>query len=407
MGKLRMGFIGSGFIGPVHARSVAMLHNIAEVYAVADDDPKKREQAENQGLVAYPSAEELIADKNVDTIHITGPDNFHADWAIQAMGADKRVVVCEKPMTETLDDAVSVLECAQRFESEGGVFMTNINYMGHALPRAARQLVQQGELGDIKLVKASYEQDWLMDPNVWNWRVEGDRCASKDILPHLVSAAYFMAGIYPTSVIADSATIVSRRYKPTEGRGDAFGGGEGAQKEPVEVFSDLYASVLCDFNNGGKGNLMVTQYIAGRHNWWEITLAGTERSITWNQTDPNRMEIGQRTFSGTNPGTYKDLGNILLINNPGNLKAMGFEDAAEYSPYPGEHPAGHIDAFANNFRTAYLVATGAKDRKSAVIAGATIGFMCVAVADAVLRSMNSGARETVDYRGADLKGGKL
>jgi len=402
--KIKMGFVGMGFIGPVHADGVALNWDIAEPYAVADDDPQKQKDAEAMGLKAFSSAEDLINDPEVEAVHITGPDRFHADWAIAAMDAGKKIVVCEKPMTETLDDSARVLARAQKFEAEGGVFMTNINYMGHALPRAAREMRQRGDLGEIAIVKATYEQDWLMDPDMWSWRLEGKMCASKDILPHLMSAAYFMGGLYPVRLIADGAVIVNKRNKPI-GRANAFsGGGEKQETESVDVQSDLYCSVLCEFQNGARGNFMVTQYLSGRHNWWEITLGGSKRRVTWNQVNPNEMEIGQSPVSDPSADmSPQSVGNIKLINNPGYLDGMGLSDAAQYSPYPGEHPAGHIDAFAKNFRTAYEVAAGRIDRKDAVIPGALIGHVCVSIADAVLRSMEAGGVYVdVDYRGVDL-----
>jgi predicted dehydrogenase len=266
-------------------------------------------------------------------------------------------------------------------------------------------MMKRGELGDIAIVKASYEQDWLMDSNIWTWRLEGKMCASKDILPHLMSAAYFMGGLYPSRVIADGSTIVHERQKPV-GRADAFSNEKvEIQTVPVTVQSDLYCGVLCEFQNGGRGNFLVTQYLAGRQNWWEISLGGSKRRVTWNQVNPNEMEIGQCPVSSPSETmTPQSVGNIKLINNPQYLHAMGFKDAAQYSPYPGEHPAGHIDAFAYNFKTAYQVAMGNLSREEAVIPGPIIGHVCVAIAHAVLRSMDSGQYETVDYQGADLSG---
>lgn len=407
--KLNMGFIGMGFIGPVHADAVALNWDISTAYAVADDDPAKQEMAKSMGLKTFQKAEEMIADPEIDAVHIAGPDQFHADWSILAMDAGKKLVVCEKPMTLTLEDSVKVLERAQKYEAEGGVFMTNINYMGHALPRAAREMRIKGDLGDIAIVQGFYEQDWLMDPNVWSWRLEGKMCASKDILPHLVSAAYFMGGLYPTRLIADFTTIVKQRNKPI-GRTDAFSAEKVAvETELVEVESDLYSSVLCEFQNGGRGNFLVTQYMAGRQNWWEITLGGSKRRITWNQTNPNEMEIGQSPVSDDSGKlTLQSVANLKLINNPPYLQAMGFTDAAQYSPYPGEHPAGYIDAFSRNFKAAYQVATGKIAREEAVIPGVIIGHICVAVADAVARSIDTGGKYVdVDYRGVDLKELKL
>ncbi len=221
----------------------------------------------------------------------------------------------------------------------------------------------------------------------------------------LISAVYFMGGISPVNLSADYAVIVDERQRPKAGRTNAFGGGAGnVETEPVEMESDLYTSVMCDFSNGAKGNFKVTQYLAGRHNWWEITLGGSKRRITWNQVNPNEMEIGQNNYA---PGENLDpeqVGNIKLINNPGLLAKMGLNDAKQYSPYPGEHPAGHIDAFAKNFRAAYSVARGEMPREQAVIPGAMIGFVCTAVADAVLRSRESTINVKVDYRGVEPAG---
>jgi hypothetical protein len=117
------------------------------------------------------------------------------------------------------------------------------------------------------------------------------------------------------------------------------------------------------------------------------------------------MEIGQvPTSNDSGEMTLQSLSNLKLINNPPYLQAMGYTDAAKYSPYPGEHPAGHLDAFSKNFRAAYQVATGKIKREEAVIPGVMIGHICVCVADAVERSVDAGgAYVDVDYRGVDLK----
>ena len=121
------------------------------------------------------------------------------------------------------------------------------------------------------------------------------------------------------------------------------------------------------------------------------------------------MEIGQiPTSDDSGKITPQSVSNLKLINNPPYLQAMGFTDAAKYSPYPGEHPAGHIDAFSRNFKAAYLVAMGKISREEAVIPGVMIGHVCVCVADAVERSVDAGGKYVdVDYSGVDLKGLKL
>lgn len=413
--KLRMGFLGHGFVGPTHGDAIGLNHDIAISYAVADDDPEKRKLAREAGYVTFSSAEKLIANSYVDAVHITGPDRFHKDWSIAAMDAGKKIVVCEKPMTLTLEESIQVLDRAERFEKDtGGVFMTNINYMGHALPRAIRELHNLEYFGDPTVIIGTYLQDWLQDPNVWNWRLEGPMCASRDTLPHLVSAAYFMFGAYPVKLMADSAVVIPERMRPASGRADTYGGSTDEEvKEKVEVESDLYTNVTIHFNNGAHGYFTVAQCMPGKKNNWELTVAGRKRTAIWNQTNPNVLEIGQVLIKDTNDPKDKiydpgEVGNIKIINDPGTLEAIGCFNAKEYSPYPGEHPAGHIDAFARNFREAYHVAMGKKDRSEAVIPGATIGHVCVAVADAVLRSKQAGGEWVkVDYKGVDLSTGKL
>jgi len=367
---------------------------------------------DDEGLKAYATAEELIADKNVHAVHIAGPDEFHAEWAIAAMDAGKKIVVCEKPMTLTLEESVRVLDRAIKFEADGGVFMTNINYMGHALPRAVRELNQRGFFGDVHHVRATYLQDWLMDPNFWNWRLNGEMCATKDILPHLISAAYFMGGVFPTKLTADLDTIIPVRPKPVEGggaKGLKVGGAKEVKTAPYDVKSDLYGNVTCDLNNGGRGAFQVTQYEPGRDNDWGITVSGNKRRATWEQKNPNVLTIGQAVIPDPNNKRSRydprEVADLIIKNNPGRLVAIGCLDAAGYAPYPGEHPPGHIDAFAENFRTAYKVATGQLPRDQAVIPGALIGHMCVAVADAVLRSKQQNrAYVDVDYKGIELVG---
>ena len=68
--KLKMGFIGLGFVGPQHADAVALNWDIATAFAVADDDPVKQEMAKSMGLKTYSKAEEMIADPEIDAVHI-------------------------------------------------------------------------------------------------------------------------------------------------------------------------------------------------------------------------------------------------------------------------------------------------------------------------------------------------
>lgn len=436
--NLEAGVLGWGFIGPAHRDALNLLGNLVRPIAVAESNTAKHGEIVKQGLRVYMKAEEIINNPEIQGVHIAGPDEFHAQWAISAMDAGKKVVVCEKPMTTTLEDSVRVLERAQKFEKEGGVFMVNFNYLGHAMTRAVRELHAKGSFGKEDYeVLGRYLQSWLMKnelmsdaekierglADVWNWRLDGLTCSQKDILPHLMSATYFMTGLYPVELVALSGTHVNERVvEKGPGSSDAFSktGAGSTSSTTVKEYelrkceSDTVTHVLCRFNNQAHGNYTTAQVLAGEDNNWSLEYYGSRRSAKWNQEFPNLLRIGQSFSMNRVPGDNElmdpgQVGDIILKNDPERLKAMGCYDAAQYSPYPGGHPAGHINAFSAQFGTAYNVATGRMKREDAVIPGAVIGHMCVAVNDAVLRSRQSHGFVNVDYKGIEdlLKRGVL
>lgn len=440
MAKLRAGIAGGGFISSAHEAALALLRGFAVPYAIADNDPPKRRILRKSGAFTrvYSSVEDMLADPRVDTIHIAGPDELHAPWIKEAIKRKKKAIICEKPMTRTLVEAVELADTVQKFEHDGGVFGVSFNYMGHAMPRALRELSQRGYFGkEVLLTRAFYLQAWLavnqilspadkislQIPDVWNWRLDAPdkMCAAADIVPHMVNAPYFVAGLFPTGIIVNSSIMYPERVKEKDARADAFAGGAKKLTKPrelelVTMESDLYTAALVRYQNGAVGDFMATQVLPGNDNNWGFTIGGTQRSAMWNQNHANTAEIGQTHALTRNPrdasGTVYppgEVGNITLRNNPADLAAMGCYDAASCSPHPGEHYPGHIRAFANNTRKVCEVATGKVPRDRAVFPGFTCGFMSVAVADAIRRSKASRNWERVDYKGyeAELKEGKL
>ncbi len=169
--KLRMALIGgggSGFIGRVHA-TAATLDNRAELVAgVLSSDPvKARAVAPDFGIPvdrAYGSVQELLdgetrrpTDDRVDFLSIATPNNTHYPIAKAALEAGFDVV-CDKPMTTSLADAESL---AAIVKQTGAVFVLTHNYTGYPMIRQAREMIQQGELGDLYAFRVNYIQGWL------------------------------------------------------------------------------------------------------------------------------------------------------------------------------------------------------------------------------------------------------
>ena len=232
-----------------------------------------------------------------------------------------------------------------------------------------------------------------------------------------------MTGQYPVRLIAHSAVVVPERIIEKGTGADAFSKGTGAeQKKEYETrpcTSDLYTTVMVEFNTGAVGTYTVTQALPGRKNDWSIIVGGSQRSATWHQKNPNELIIGQSGDLAISPGDAQgkvydpgNIGDVVIKNDGGDLVKMGCVDAAQYVSDPGEHPWGHRGAMGTQFAQAYLVGLGKKTKDQVVLPGATTGAMSVAVFDAVKESLAGGQQGswvTVNYKGIDnmLSRGRL
>src|SRR3954469_20292963 len=168
--RLRLGMVGGGpgaFIGAVH-RIAARLDDRYELVAAALSSDAERSLAGAKELHiprAYRSFEEMAAAESkradgIEAVSIVTPNNLHhaPAKAFLEAGID---VICDKPLTTTLDDALDLAEAVKR---SGLIFGLTHNYTGYPMVRQAREMVRSGELGPLRLVQVEYAQDWLATP---------------------------------------------------------------------------------------------------------------------------------------------------------------------------------------------------------------------------------------------------
>ena len=167
MSKTRVGLIGTGFIGEIHAAAFKMVAD-AEVVAVASPTPGKAKAfAREHGIAkAFEDYRDLMALKEVDVVTLGIPNYLHAQAAIDAANAGKHVI-CEKPLCRTLEEADRMIEACRR----AGVLLLYAEELCFA-PKyvRAKQLVEEGALGRAFLVKQSEEHFGPHMP--WFWDVE-------------------------------------------------------------------------------------------------------------------------------------------------------------------------------------------------------------------------------------------
>lgn len=332
MGRpLRLAVIGGGpgsFIGGMH-RAAAALDGRYEIVAgvVSSDPDRARQAATSLGIAedrAYGDAMEMLDAEGARTdgaeiVAIMTPNDSHHAYAVAALdrGFD---VICDKPMTNTLDEAMDLLG---KVNSTGLVFCLTHNYTGYPMVRQARAMVEAGELGEIRLVQVEYVQGNKadeQDPDPADgvpWRFDpvrgGPSLVMGDIGTHAHNLVRFITGLEVSEVAADVGHVAPGRLV------DDFGG------------------ALLRFDNGARGSFWVTQAAAGVENSLQIRVSGTLGSVEWRQELPTQLIFRPLT----------DAVCIYTPNGPGVLPA-----ASRSSRIVAGHPEGFQEAFANVYSDA-------------------------------------------------------
>jgi len=336
MRELRAAVIGAGFVGRAHIEALRRL--AIPLVGVLGSTPERGQQvcASLDIARAYGSLAELAADSEVDVVHVCTPNYLHFEQVSAFLKAGKHVM-CEKPLAMDTRQSAQLVSLARSAGRAAGVAY-NLRY--YPLCREARSLIARGEIGEPKLIRGGFLQDWLFYPTDWNWRLEprlgGELRAVSDIGTHWLDLASWLTGRRVTELCADLATVVPQRRRP-HGRVETFQATQGAS-ESVSISTDDYASVLLRFEGPLHGVMTVSQVSAGRKAFLEIEISGSEGSLAFNSESPNQLWIGRRNEP-----------NRILLKDPSLMSA----DSRSYANYPGGHTEGYPDTFLNLFRDFY------------------------------------------------------
>jgi predicted dehydrogenase len=365
--------IGTGFIGGVH---VQMLRRLGvKVRGVMGSTPERgAERARAMGVgQAYSSIDDLLADDAVDVVHVTSPNHLHYEHVKAILGAGKNVV-CEKPLAMTSAQSAEMVEMAKR---SGKVAAVCYNIRFYPLNQHAHAMVRQGALGDIRFVSGHYHQDWMAKPTDWNWRLESDKGGALrsvgDIGTHWVDLTSFVTGMKAEAVMAELATFIHEREKPT-GPVETFSSGAGAT-EKVKIDTDDAAMIMIRYPNGARGVMSTSQVNVGRKNSLQWDVAGSEASAAWDSETPDHLFIGHR--DRPNETLMRD---FTLMNPTGTAAAT----------LPPGHVEGFGDSFHAFFRAVYTDVSAGGRQEGSKWATFEDGDYEMRFCDAVLRSAQEG-----------------
>jgi predicted dehydrogenase len=322
--RLRAGIVGGGagaFIGSVH-RIAAELDGQALVIAGAmSSDPAKAKASADAWFLdrSYDSFQKMATaeaahPEGIDFAIIATPNHMHFPVAKAFLEAGINVV-CDKPMTFTLEEAQELVKLVE--SKKNLIFALTHNYTGYPAVRQAREMVKSGAIGDIRKVMVEYVQDWLMDPleksgqKQASWRTDPARAGISncvgDIGTHGENLLEYITGLKIKSLCAELNSFLPGRLLDDD------------------------ANMLLRLENGAKGYLSCSQIACGEENNLNIRIYGSKAGLEWHQQDPTYLTVkpkGKPWETWTRGQGY-----------------MG-EAAKAVTRIPTGHPEGYLEAFA-------------------------------------------------------------
>ncbi|PWW63433.1 putative dehydrogenase [Actinokineospora spheciospongiae] len=293
--RLGVGMVGHAFMGAAHSqawRTAAHFFDLALTPELAvlcgRDATRTRAAADRLGWRDTETDwKALLRRDDVALVDICTPGDTHAEIAIAALDAGKHVL-CEKPLANTVDEARAMAAAAERARERGVHSMVGFNYRRVPAVALARRLVADGRLGEIRHVRGTYLQDWVVDPQFpLVWRLRADRAGSGalgDIGAHAVDLAQFVVGDRLTGVTALMETFVRERPLPV-----AAGASGSAGRGQVTV--DDAALFLGRFASGGLASFEATRFATGRKNALRLEVNGSLGSLAFDFESMNELSF--------------------------------------------------------------------------------------------------------------------
>lgn len=336
--QLNVALIGYQFMGKAHSNAYRQVGRFFDIdvepvlkVICGRNEQKVRVAQERFGWQEYSTNwEDVIARNDIDIVDIGTPNNTHAQIAQAALKAGKHVL-CEKPLATTLEDARASYELAKQSGLVHGICH---NYRFVPAVAYIAQLVREGRIGKVRHFRATYLQDWIVDPNVpLVWRLDKSIAGSGshgDLNGHLIDTARFIMGTEFAEVIGLQETFIKKRpiLADTEGGLAGFK----ASQDMGEVTVDDVTAFLARLENGATATFEATRLAPGRknHHRWEIN--GEKGSIVYNQERMNEFEI-------------------YLTDDPQGVQGFHLVQSTEsFMPYMHAYwPVAHIIGYEHTF----------------------------------------------------------
>lgn len=370
--RIRLGMVGGGegsFIGAAH-RVAARLDDGYELVAAALSSDPSRALSSGAKLHLAPErcyasyAEMAQAERartdGIDVVAIVTPNHLHVPVARTFIEQGIHVI-CDKPLGISVAE---VEDLRQQVQRSGLMFMVTHTYSGYPMVRHARELVQQGAIGDVRVVQVEYAQDWLSEPleltgqkqAAWrsNPSLAGPAGALGDIGTHAFHLAEFVTGLRAEALCAGLNTFVAGRTLDDD------------------------VQLMLRFQGGARGMLWASQVAVGNSNRLQLRVYGSEGGLHFDHAKQDQLILSQ--LGGSEQTIYR-----------GSVAAGS--SAAAATRLPSGHPEGYFEAFAHLYRefaaSWHMRQLGACE--TANFPGIADGCRGMAFIDSALKSSHAGS----------------
>ena len=267
-------------------------------------------------------------------------------------------MLCEKPLGRDADESYDIW---QRVEATGVKHLCAFNYRFVPAVRLAREMIEAGELGEIRHFRGRYLQDWGDDPSLDTWRFDAAAAGSGalgDLGAHVIDLARFLVG--------DISTVSALVHTFLPGR---------------QVDDAIEAAV--EFEAGAIGTIEATRLALGRRNAFQWEINGSKGSLAFDMEKLNELQVFRA--DGDRARGFK----TVLVSE------------ADHPFWDFWWPPGHIIGWGETFvHEIHHLLRAIKDGTDVAPYGATFedGYRAAEVCDAIVRSSATGQREAISYR---------
>ena len=366
MATIGVGMLGYAFMGKAHSNAYRKIAYLTwppplepKLVGIAGRNLEAVQEAANRYGFEYGTDDwrRLVADESIGLFDNGGPNALHAEPTIAAARAGKHVI-CEKPLGR---DAAESYDIWQAVAATGVKHLCGFNYRFVPAMRLAREMIDAGELGEIRHFRSRYLQDWGDDPSLDAWRFDREVAGSGalgDLMTHVVDLARFLNGEL-TTVQGFAHTFLPGRQV------------------------DDAAEAAVTFENGSVGTVEATRFAHGHRNAFQWEINGTKGALAFDMERLNELQV---------------------FRNDGD-RARGFRTVlvseADHPFWQHWWPPGHIIGWGDTFihELHHMLDAIARDTDVAPY-GATFedGYRAAEICDAIVRSGRSGGREEIRFR---------